>query len=71
MKIRPVGTKSIHADGQTDRQADMTKLVIDFRKFVKAPKNGFFDPFLISRGLKLPAASNPCRGLGQVEIMII
>ena len=29
MKIRPVGTELFHAGGQTD----MTKLVVDFRKF--------------------------------------
>ena len=28
-----------HADGQTDRRADMTKLTISFRTFVKASKN--------------------------------
>ena len=46
VKIRPVGAKSIHADGQADRQADMTKLVIDFRKLAKTPKKMVFDPFL-------------------------
>jgi hypothetical protein len=32
-KIRPVGDKLFHGDGQTD----MTKLVITFRIFVNAP----------------------------------
>jgi hypothetical protein len=35
IKIRPVGAKLFHADGQTD----MTKLIFAFRNFVKAPKN--------------------------------
>ena len=36
MKIRPVGAELfMRADGQTD----MTKLVVTFRNFVKAPKN--------------------------------
>jgi len=34
MKIRPVGAESFHAD----RQTDMTKLTIAFRKFANAPK---------------------------------
>jgi len=34
MKIRPVGTKSFHADGQTD----MTKLRVAFRNFANVPK---------------------------------
>jgi hypothetical protein len=33
-KIRPVGAELFHADGQTD----MTKLIVAFRKFAKAPK---------------------------------
>jgi len=33
-KIRPVGAEAFHADGQTD----MTKLVVTFRNFSKAPK---------------------------------
>ena len=38
-KIRPVGAEMCHADGQTD----MTKLIIAFRNFAKAPKNGYMD----------------------------
>ena len=34
MKIRPVGAEFFHADGRTD----MTKLIVAFRNFVKAPK---------------------------------
>jgi len=39
MKIRPVGAKLLHADRQTDRQRDTTKLMDAFRNFEKAPKN--------------------------------
>ena len=36
MKVRPVGTKLFHADGQTD----MTKLTVDICDVANAPKNG-------------------------------
>jgi hypothetical protein len=39
MKIRSVGAKLFHADGQTDRQTDMTKLIVAFRNFANAPKS--------------------------------
>jgi len=39
MKIRPVGAKFFHADRQTDRHRDMTKLIVAFRNCVKAPKS--------------------------------
>jgi len=35
MKIHPVGAKLFHANGRTD----MTKLLVAFGSFVKAPKN--------------------------------
>jgi hypothetical protein len=35
MKILPIGDELFHADGQTD----MIKLMVDFRKFSKAPEN--------------------------------
>jgi hypothetical protein len=35
MKIRPVGTELLHADGPTD----MTKLTVAFRNFANAPYN--------------------------------
>jgi hypothetical protein len=41
MKIRPVGAELFLADKQTDRQADMAKLIIASCKFSNAPKNGF------------------------------
>ena len=39
MKIRPVVAEVFHADGQTDRQTDITKLIITFHAFANAPKN--------------------------------
>jgi hypothetical protein len=39
MKIRPVGAELLHADGQTDRQTDMTKRVVAFHDFENTPKN--------------------------------
>ena len=43
IKIRLVEAELFHADGRTDaptdRQADMTKLIVAFRNFAKAPKN--------------------------------
>ena len=42
MKIRPVGAELFNADrqkdGRTDRQTDLTKLIVGFRNFAKAPK---------------------------------
>jgi hypothetical protein len=35
MKIRPVGAELFHADGRTDRWADILKLIVTFRDFVK------------------------------------
>jgi hypothetical protein len=39
MKIRLVAAKLFHANVQTDRQAEMTKLIVAFRNFTSAPKN--------------------------------
>jgi len=43
MKIRPVEAELFHVgertDGQTDRQTDMTKLIVAFRNFANAPNN--------------------------------
>ena len=38
MKIRPLGAELFHADGQTDRQTDMTKLIVAFRNYAKSLK---------------------------------
>jgi hypothetical protein len=35
MKIYPVGAKLLHADGQKDTQAGVTKLIVAFRSFAK------------------------------------
>jgi len=43
--IRPVGAELFQTDGRTDRQTYMTKLIIDFRNFVNAPKNGYSSIF--------------------------
>jgi hypothetical protein len=52
LKIRQQGAE-VHADRQTDRQTDMTKLLVAFRNFANAPKieNNKFclnEPFYIS-----------------------
>jgi hypothetical protein len=39
MKINPVVAELLNADGQTDRRTGMTKLIVAFRNFAKAPKN--------------------------------
>ena len=42
MKIRPVRAELFHierrTDGRTDRRKNMTKLIVDFRNFVKTLK---------------------------------
>jgi hypothetical protein len=38
-KIRPVGDELLDADRWTDGRTDMTKLIVAFRNFAKAPKN--------------------------------
>ena len=35
----PVGVELFHADGRTDGQTAVTKLIVAFRSFAKAPKN--------------------------------
>jgi hypothetical protein len=37
MKIRPVGAELFRADGQTDRQTAMTKLIVAFRNLSSTP----------------------------------
>jgi len=39
MKIRPVGAEVFHADGWTDRQIHMTRLIVAFRNFANARRN--------------------------------
>jgi hypothetical protein len=38
MKIRPLGVELFHVDALTDRQADVTKLIVAFRNFANAPQ---------------------------------
>ena len=38
VKIRPLREELFHAEGRTDGQTDMTKLIFSFRHFAKAPK---------------------------------
>jgi hypothetical protein len=35
-----VAAEWFHAEGRTVGQIDMTKLIVDFRNFMNAPKNG-------------------------------
>jgi hypothetical protein len=37
MNIRPAGSE-LYADGRSDGQTDMTKLIVAFRSFANAPK---------------------------------
>ena len=41
MKIRPVGAELFHADRQTDRKTDMTKLIVASGIFLNAPKHRY------------------------------
>jgi hypothetical protein len=36
MKIRPAGGELFHADGVTDGQTDMVKLIVTFRNFANS-----------------------------------
>ena len=46
MEIRLVGTELFHADGETDRQRYMTKLIAALKNFANSPNK-----LLKSRGL--------------------
>ena len=39
MKIRTMGAQLLHADGRTDGQSGVTKLIVAFRNFADASKN--------------------------------
>jgi hypothetical protein len=39
IKFHSVGAELFHADGRTDGQTYMTKLIVIFRSFANAPKN--------------------------------
>ena len=59
MKIRSVGAELFHAETgrQTDRQADMIKLIVVFRYFADAPKNLFLVSRIEIRFLACPSRS--------------
>ena len=38
MNFRPVGGELFNADRQTDRQACMSELIVEFRNFANPPK---------------------------------
>jgi len=52
MKIHPVGAELLHAvgrtDGRTDRQTDMTKLIVAFRSFANAPQMHGMDNYKVT-----------------------
>jgi hypothetical protein len=52
MKIRPVGAEFFNADGQTERQTDIAKLIVAFRNFAKTSKNSGNVPFFNYRILQ-------------------
>jgi len=39
IKILPVGAELFHANGQTDREIEMTRLIVAFRHFASSLKN--------------------------------
>ena len=39
MTMSAVGAEFFDTDGQTNRQTDMTKLIVNFRDFANAPTN--------------------------------
>jgi hypothetical protein len=50
IKIRPMGAELFHADRRTERQTDMTKRIVAFRNFAKAPKNLYYTERFFYRG---------------------
>jgi hypothetical protein len=51
MKIRIVEAELFHANGRTDGQTNMTKVILGFRNFANAPKDG-------CRLMKVPLENN-------------
>ena len=39
MKIRPMGAELFYADGRTDGQTTITKIIVSVYNYWKAPKN--------------------------------
>jgi hypothetical protein len=53
MKTRSVGVELFRAAGRTDRQTDMTRLIVAFRNFANAPKKKCYRndvPVILGRG---------------------
>ena len=48
MRVRLEGGELFHVDGLTDRQTDMTKLIVAFHNFSNAPKNTLKSNFHIN-----------------------
>ena len=42
IKICPMGVKLLHSDGQTDRQKNVTKLIVALRNFANAHKKYYY-----------------------------
>jgi hypothetical protein len=58
IEIHPMTAKLFHADGRTDgetnRQADMTKLIVAFRNFANEQKKKIFGKNMMNKVLKIP-----------------
>ena len=54
MKILAVGAELFHANARTDRQTDMTKLMVAFRNFSETP----IKAFRVSTELRYPHYTN-------------
>jgi prepilin-type processing-associated H-X9-DG protein len=48
MNISLVGVNLLFADGHTERRTDMTKLIVAFRNFAKAPVSLLLSNILLS-----------------------
>jgi len=62
MNIRPLAAKLSHVDGQTDGQADLTKLIVAFRNFADTIRSSLY-PFLSSRLTVVFKSRNYCFAL--------
>jgi hypothetical protein len=53
MKLHPAAAKLFHGDGWTERQTDMTKLIVDFRNSTNALKTHHFKHILFTFLIRL------------------